>query len=163
MEIFDGHIIWVFIIASGVFGIFKERWDAKKHIKLNPELTKGYNRYLLWNLILIAPPYALVAYGMISGQTPNLAEFFKYDSGNWIVQLNFAYLISVQIFLIWWFYFYDGVSFYLKHAGIRDFTFNGLIPNVTVKSAKIVFFFEKLLLFIFVGAYIYFDLFSYFE
>ena len=106
--------------------IFKFR--AQKHIKLNPDLEKGYAKiikgFVMWGNI----PWVVMGIGCTVGGVPSVWHYFNPKEGNPYV---FAFFASV--FLIWflgsyWILFKGGALELVNHPGM----FNYDIKNPTI-------------------------------
>lgn len=138
MEILFKHAWVIFIamtIANGI--ILKNR--SKKYIAQNPDLEKGYEKYVKGVFFYGNIPWVVIMIGNLSGMTQSLFEYFNPKAMNPIVLIFHFTIILIWVLGIRWIYFKNGAEFIEDHPGLfQTSSFEGS-TNVTANQVKLFF------------------------
>ncbi|MFT5512942.1 MAG: hypothetical protein ACI8SE_001341, partial [Bacteroidia bacterium] len=141
----DKYFWIIMILAISIQGIVM-RYQARKYIKENPDLRKGYDDFLKGWLFIMNAPYLVIGFGILSGLSQSIWDIFDWESGN---PITIAFICSVMLLYLMginWIYLRGGAIFFEKHPGLYNTISMSRSPYTTSKRVKIEYFFMYVLL-----------------
>lgn len=109
---------WLFFILSVFISVLYLKHRVQKYIAKNPELKKGYDRYLRGFLVFGNIPFVIMGIGQVSGMTKNTFEYSNPATTNPIILCFWVYLILIYILMGYKIYFKNGAEFIEQHPGL---------------------------------------------
>ncbi len=134
---------WILLIIVMVVNGIIWKNNSKKYIEQNPELKEGYDKLIKGFLIYSIIPWIIMGFGMLTGITKSMEEFFYPQLLNPVVLIFNFYVAFVWIYGSYWIYFKGGAEMIIKHPGLIR---NSSYTNDENLNIKIIKFFWALMI-----------------
>lgn len=130
---------WVAFIIVTFANAFIMRHRSKKYIEETPELRIGYDKLFKGIIFYGNIPWVIMGFGIISGLTNGMFDYFSPKSMNSIVLVFHISIIILWALSIRWVYFKQGAEFIEKHPGFIQVRGVGNRSKVTAKQIKLFY------------------------
>jgi len=130
---------WIAFLIATFANAFIMRYRSKKYIVETPELKVGYDKLFKGMIFYGNIPWVIMGFGIISGLTNGMFDYFNPKSMNSIVLVFHFSIIVLWVLSIWWIYFKQGAEFIEKHPGFIQVQGFGNRSNVTAKQIKLFY------------------------
>lgn len=102
------------LVANG----FMWKYKSKNHIEENPELREGRDRLFKGWLIFSIIPCLLMGFGMLTGLTENLHDYYLSEKQNPFVIFYYVVILIIEILGTRWIFFKGGAEKLVLHRFI---------------------------------------------
>lgn len=128
---------WIVIIIVTLINGLDWKSKSKKYIIENPERKESYNKLIKGWLIYANIPWVIMGFGMLTGITNDMRDFFNPSQMNLIVLVFFFSIIFLWLLGSYWIYLKGGAEMLVEHPGF--------IPKTKKENKKLEIIKVKLL------------------
>ncbi|AEA44886.1 hypothetical protein [Fluviicola taffensis] len=130
---------WIAFIIITFVNAFIMRHRSKKYITEMPDLKDGYDKLFKGMIFYGNIPWVIMGFGIISGLSNNMFDYFNPKSMNSIVLVFHFSIIVLWVLSIRWIYFKSGAEFIENHPGFIQVQGFGNRNNISAKQIKLFY------------------------